>query len=139
LRDGNDGTAGSAGTVGNVFPGGTPDDGNHSVGPTAQCSLESCIAVAAPPVKATRFFFSQASPNPAGSEVFFQLELVEPSPVHLNVYGVSGRRVLQVVDRSFAAGRHTLRINTRGLSSGTYFAQLKASGRRVTRKMLVVR
>ncbi|HKI83771.1 MAG TPA: T9SS type A sorting domain-containing protein, partial [Candidatus Krumholzibacteria bacterium] len=139
LRDGNDGTAGADGNVYEALSGVTPDDGSHSVGSTATCSIDACLAVAAPEVKSSRFYFSNASPNPAGSEVFFQLELAEATHVRLNVYTVSGRRVLKAVDQSFAAGPHTLHINTRGLSSGTYFARLESGPRRETRKLLLLR
>jgi hypothetical protein len=60
------------------------------------------------------------------------------SQVELQVFDVAGRLVRTLVDKSLAAGSHTIRFNTEGLGSGVYFYQLKAGGTSDVEKMLLI-
>ncbi|MBD3220175.1 hypothetical protein GF314_02955, partial [bacterium] len=59
-------------------------------------------------------------------------------------YDVAGRRVRTLVDEVRPAGRHEVLWNGaddsgRALSSGVYFARMRADGFQQTRKMTLVR
>jgi hypothetical protein len=55
------------------------------------------------------------------------------------VYDLSGRRVAQPASGQFAAGRHVVAFDGRGLSSGVYVVQLKALGRVAQTKVVLVK
>jgi hypothetical protein len=137
--DGNDGTPGGPGGVGNVFPKHAAVASNGQSLSKANCVAEPCVIVAAPPGSGTQFFFSEAVPNPTESLAQFQLGLSEPTRVRLDMFSVSGRRLLQVVDRRYEAGVHELQVDTSTLASGIYFARLVAGTHELTRKLLVLR
>ena len=57
----------------------------------------------------------------------------------LMLYDVAGRPVATLVDASEAPGEYSVRFNASHLSSGVYFYQLKAGGRVVVRKMILMK
>jgi hypothetical protein len=74
----------------------------------------------------------RATPNPAAALRSFSFALGSAGNVKLEIYDVSGRRLVQVFAGDFAAGRHTIRWEGRGadgrrLAQGAYFARLSTS------------
>jgi hypothetical protein len=57
----------------------------------------------------------------------------------LVLYDEAGRQVATLVDASEAPGEYAVRFNASHLSSGVYFYQLKAGGRVVVRKMILMK
>jgi hypothetical protein len=83
-------------------------------------------------------------PNPFNPRTVLSFSLAEPRSVTLAVYDLSGRRVVILVDRDFAAGRHHVPWDGRDASgdpvaSGTYLARMKAGGAIRLQKLLLVR
>jgi flagellar hook assembly protein FlgD len=85
-----------------------------------------------------------ASPNPfnPATEILFQL----PAPTHasLAIYDVAGRMVRELASGFHEAGHHRVRWNGtdhggRAVSSGVYFARLRASGVTQSRSLTLVR
>jgi subtilisin-like proprotein convertase family protein len=84
------------------------------------------------------------APNPFNPRTTIAFDLARPGPVRLEIFDVKGRLVRRLVDRSFAAGRHSLVWDGRDESqseaaSGVYFARLLATDHKTTDKMLLVR
>lgn len=76
---------------------------------------------------------------PSGGRVRFGFVLPAASEVRLDVFDLAGRRVATVVDARKAAGRHVVEWQATGERSGVYFGRLRASGRDVTRPVIVTR
>jgi hypothetical protein len=79
-------------------------------------------------------------PNPARSRATVRFAVPEGAgeDVTLRLYDVLGRQV-RTVRAGAKPGRHTLRLETAGLSSGVYVLRLAAGGAVKTRKLTVVR
>ncbi len=78
-------------------------------------------------------------PNPFNPSTEIVYELPGPGPVRLIVYDMIGREVQVLVDAHRTAGRHTVRFNAKGLSTGTYAYVLTAESVTITRVMVLVR
>lgn len=81
----------------------------------------------------------QNFPNPFNPVTTIGFALVEPSHVRLQVYDVSGKLVMTVIDREMDAGSHTIRLKAKDLASGVYFYRLIAGRFVKTKKMIVLR
>jgi hypothetical protein len=73
-------------------------------------------------------------PNPLGASSVVRFDLARPSPVTLEVFDLSGRRVARIADGTFAPGSYSLRWDGRAgdgraLGAGLYFVRM--SGRNV--------
>ncbi len=91
-----------------------------------------------------RFELSLPRPNPSRGQSFVDFELQEPARVALDVFDTQGRRVKQIADGWFTAGRHALAWHgddERGhaLGTGVYFIRMQGSGFQVTRRTMLIR
>ena len=83
---------------------------------------------------------SSPLPNPASSTVSIRYATGRRGSVELAVYDVRGRRVATVLDRSDRApGPAVAEIGVSELPSGVYFVRLRAEGRSLARKLVVLR
>jgi len=83
---------------------------------------------------------SMPLPNPASSTVSIRYATGRRGPVELAVYDVRGRRVATVLDGSDRApGPGVANMNVGELPSGVYFVRLRAEGRSLARKLVVLR
>ena len=80
-----------------------------------------------------------AYPNPVRDQGTVEYELPEASKVRLSVYDLLGRRVTTLVRGSKKAGRYTATLNASRLTSGVYFARLRAGGATRTQKIVVLK
>jgi hypothetical protein len=89
------------------------------------------------PVRAT---LHQNYPNPFNPTTQISYDLAEASAVSLDIYSLTGTRVLSVLDNSHqSAGTHTVMVDASQLASGVYIYQLRAGGQVFTRRMTLVR
>lgn len=81
----------------------------------------------------------QNYPNPfnPATEILFSVD--RPGNVTLQVYDVLGNKVADLVNGYREAGSHSVNFNASGLSSGTYFYVLNASGTVLSRKMALLK
>lgn len=79
------------------------------------------------------------SPNPFFSRTSVRFSLAHDGRVHIPVYDVTGRQVATVTDAWYAAGRHTVRFEPRGLASGVYFYRMQAGDAVETRRFLLLK
>ena len=87
---------------------------------------------------------AQNYPNPFNSATTIDYALQSASGVVLEVYDLSGQRVLKLVDHFHDEGRYTVSwdgLDTEGkpLSSGVYLMRLQALNRVETRKMMLMK
>ena len=105
--------------------------------------LGTAPVLAAPPATA-RLSLAQSLPNPGRGGVSIPFSLGRPGVVSLSVYDVSGRTVRVLFEGVLPAGSHVVRwdaTRTDGSAArpGAYFYELRASGERVTRRLLLLR
>ncbi len=81
-----------------------------------------------------------AGANPATGPIALRLGLPEAARVELAVFDPSGRRVALLADGDWPAGQRTLTWDHRahGVGAGVYFARLRAGGREVARRIVVL-
>ena len=79
------------------------------------------------------------SPNPFNPATTISFELRDAGFVELAVYDVMGREVVRLVDEWTLAGIYQMKFDAAQLSSGVYFACLKAEGFSQTRKLLLIK
>ena len=89
-----------------------------------------------PPVEYQLF---QNYPNPFNPTTTIGYQLTAYSFVELGVYDIQGREVARLVDVFQSAGIHRATFDGSDLSSGIYFARLRAEGFNQTRKILLVK
>lgn len=85
------------------------------------------------------FDLHQNYPNPFNPNTNIRFDLPAQAHVQLAVYDISGRRVRTLVNRSIAAGQHTVAFDAAGLPSGTYVYRLQRGSETLHRKMVVAK
>ena len=80
---------------------------------------------------------SQNFPNPFNNETYVTVSLNEGSNLSLEVYTLTGQKVVTKDYGYMANGSHTLTISGTDLTSGVYFYTVTAGENKVTRKMIV--
>jgi hypothetical protein len=85
-----------------------------------------------------------AQPNPFSSSTRIDFYLAEQNTASLNVYNVMGRKVAVLTERAYIPGRHTITwngrdLNSRHLSSGVYFFELRVGDYRSVQKVIISR
>jgi hypothetical protein len=76
-------------------------------------------------------------PNPAVGSPLVGFTLANDSPAVLEVYSVSGRRVLDRQVGSLGAGRHVLDLRGQGVRPGVYWMRISQAGKVITKKGIV--
>jgi len=79
-----------------------------------------------------------AFPNPATDNVTIQISLDNSSAISLNVYDLTGRKIVNLSDEeNMSIGTHSFNWNTSGMESGIYFYKLTQGGNSFTNKIVV--
>ena len=80
---------------------------------------------------------SQNFPNPFTNETFVTLSLGNGSSVSMDIYSITGQKVLSKDYGFMSQGSHTIRIQTPELTQGVYFYSVSIGETKVTKKMIV--
>lgn len=78
-------------------------------------------------------------PNPFNPSTIISFELRDAGQVSLRIYDVQGREVAKLIDGFESAGSHQVVFDGGDLSSGVYFAVLKAGDFEETQKLLLLK
>jgi hypothetical protein len=81
----------------------------------------------------------QNYPNPFNSNTNIVFSISFPDYVRLNIYDVLGRKVNTLIDKKLEAGKHSVELNARNLSSGIYFYRLQVGKYSNVKKMIVLK
>lgn len=81
----------------------------------------------------------QNYPNPFNPLTTIRYEVPTRADVKLTIYNVLGQEVRVVVDKTQNAGRYSVNIDGRELSSGLYFYKFQANAYSKIRKMLLIK
>ena len=103
--------------------------------------VEDVVVIPALP---TTFELFQNFPNPFNPETSIRYQLTEPGPVRLQIFNVTGQRVVTLVEEVQVPGIYTVRWDGRDahgsdVASGVYFCHLQAGSGTRSRKMNLVR
>ncbi len=85
------------------------------------------------------FGLEQNAPNPFNPTTVIRFSLDNLSNVTLAVYNLRGERVTTLAHGAYQAGTHTMAFDGAGLASGIYIYRLEASGRKMERKMVLLK
>ena len=102
-------------------------------------------AVEPPPgAPVSGFALDQNYPNPFADGTTISFDVERPVDVTLDVYGITGRRIVRLMQGHRGEGRHTALWNGKDAAgqpvpSGVYFCRLRAGGTTQVLKMTVVR
>ncbi len=80
---------------------------------------------------------SQNFPNPFSNETNVNLNLVKGSQVSVEVYNLTGQKVIDLDLGYKPAGHSSFTISAEDLTTGIYFYTVQAGAEKVTRKMIV--
>ncbi|GAB4343647.1 MAG: hypothetical protein Kow0037_31930 [Calditrichia bacterium] len=83
-------------------------------------------------------------PNPFNPETRITFELPQASPVRLEIYDMSGRKIKTLVNKAYPAGRYEVIWNgrdgqNRPAASGIYLLRLRAGAFNATQKMVLMK
>jgi len=78
-------------------------------------------------------------PNPVNSTTTFSFQTPVDGNVSLKIYNVMGVEVAEVLNKTQAAGLHTVDFDASNLAAGAYTYKLKLNNQVVTNKMFVVK
>ena len=109
---------------------------NTSVAGSPSRSIENDVVMEANP---TEYTLANAYPSPFNPSTTISYELPEPTRVQLSVFDKLGREVAVLVDGEKAAGRHAVRFNAEGLTSGIYVYRIHAGTFTQTRKFTLMK
>ncbi len=85
------------------------------------------------------FNLSQNYPNPFNPTTNIKYQIAKPEKVILRIYDILGREVATLVNEKKQAGIYSVNFNSKNLSSGVYFYQLKAGDFNKVKKMLLLK
>jgi hypothetical protein len=80
-----------------------------------------------------------ARPDPARVEVLLEFTLPQPARLSLSVFDVAGRRLGKLAEGEFTAGNHRVHwCPSAAAGAGVRFIELRAGGRRVVRRVVLL-
>jgi hypothetical protein len=87
---------------------------------------------------------AQNTPNPFAPSTRISFSLPKALDVNMNIYNVEGRRVVNLLDERLNAGKHDVAWDGRDASGrpvapGVYWYSLRADGKALTRKMVLMK
>ena len=112
-----------------------------AAGNTAMCDpVVQQLSATAP----MAFKLNGSYPNPSSGPTAIEFRVAEPSPVTIEVFDITGRRVATLVDRQMAPGTYEVTWDGRSasgreLASGVYLYRMKARDYTATRRMTIVK
>lgn len=81
----------------------------------------------------------QNYPNPFNPVTVIEFELSRQHHVQLEVFDILGRRVALLVNETIVPGRHSVRFDASGLSSGIYIYKLTVGSESVIKRMTLLK
>ncbi|MBU2650897.1 MAG: T9SS type A sorting domain-containing protein [Bacteroidetes bacterium] len=79
----------------------------------------------------------QNFPNPASTYTSISIHLLNSANVDMEVFNVTGQKVLSVNKGNLSAGVHNITLDISALPAGTYFYTVRANDEQITHKMQV--
>lgn len=87
----------------------------------------------------TKYELHQNYPNPFNPVTKIRFSLPNTDNVKLEIYDVTGKLILELVNSKLNAGTYEINLNAASFSSGVYFYRIYASGYSNVKKMMLVK
>ncbi|MDP3583474.1 MAG: T9SS type A sorting domain-containing protein [Ignavibacteria bacterium] len=87
----------------------------------------------------TTYSLAQNYPNPFNPTTTINFSLPVSGKVVLEVFDISGKSVVTLLDNEMQSGVHSVELNAADLSSGVYFYRLRANQFIATRKFVLMK
>ena len=84
-----------------------------------------------------RFRLNQNFPNPFNSTTNISFQLASTGHVLLEVYDITGRRIITLINKTLNQGNHKIVFNAENLSTGIYFYRMENSDYISVKKMIL--
>lgn len=101
---------------------------------------ETFLVTVANPVGITdykkKFELSEIFPNPANNVISFNLELINPTVLSIEIYDIVGRNLLSIPNKVFQEGRTLTSISVADLVMGKYFIKITATDFTLTKSFI---
>ncbi len=85
------------------------------------------------------FVLSPNFPNPFNPSFTIPFELSKAMDVKINMYDITGKLVMSVIDDHLLARQYQIRVNASGLNSGIYFVRTDIGNEVITQKMTLLK
>ena len=85
------------------------------------------------------FSLSQNYPNPFNPTTTIDFALPKAGNVRIAVYNQLGQQIMQIADRDYTAGNHSIYFSGSNLASGVYYYRIEAGSFTQTRKMVLLK
>jgi hypothetical protein len=76
-------------------------------------------------------------PNPAVNKANLTFELTSPSAYTIEVYSITGQRMIVNSTQQIATGQQNVELNTTDLASGVYLIKISTSTSQITKKLII--
>ncbi|NBC64043.1 MAG: tandem-95 repeat protein [Bacteroidetes bacterium] len=87
----------------------------------------------------SEYRLNQNYPNPFNPSTQITYQIPQQSDVRLEVFDMSGRQIVTLVNESVSAGSHTVNFDASSLSSGVYMYRLQAGSTILTKKLTLIK
>jgi hypothetical protein len=95
------------------------------------------VGINEPVKKLSKINISQNYPNPATGATEVTVDLNEPADVSLELFNMTGQKVLDIPARTMQAGTQHMSFDVSAFTPGVYFYTVTAGNEKATRKMIV--
>jgi hypothetical protein len=83
--------------------------------------------------------FGRPYPNPTTGTAKMRMDLKQDANVSIEVIDITGKNVIQIAERSYEIGNHTLELPVNALPSGLYMVKINSGNSVVHRKLQVIK
>jgi len=86
----------------------------------------------------TKYLILNVSPNPAYATITIAYQLLQTTPVRIEIFDILGRRRELLLQSQQARGEHQQKANISSLPSGVYFLRMTTIGKAVMSKKIII-
>lgn len=99
---------------------------------------EASLAVGLPEITTEGFMLEGPTPNPAGNQTYFDVNLPKPGNLQIAVYNLLGSETMNE-SRWLDAGKGRISLATAGLRNGVYMVRITAGTQQLVRRLVINR
>ncbi len=78
-------------------------------------------------------------PNPTTSELILEFTLLQPNTTTITIHDLSGKQIIEVLNRFLSEGNHKFHIDMSELQTGTYYLRIQSGNEIQTEKISVIK
>lgn len=87
----------------------------------------------------TEFRLYQNYPNPFNPVTVIKYDIPKSTKVEIDIYDITGRKVVDLVNQTVEAGRYEVMWNADGYSSGIYFYRIRTTDYNEVKRMILLK